>query len=150
MLDYDWTFFIEEPGRNFFPAVIFGFLFDEELAQEILVKKVETPRAEFLQDCATHLNVTTRRKWTSAKVDSILIVDERFYLQPFRWMLSTKLGGSLKGYLKTFYEDFRHEERVCEATLRVSCIWLLYTLKIFVPVQNVHNILGDNILVDNI
>ena len=106
MLDYDWTFFIEVPGRNFFPAVIFGFLFDEELAQEILDKKVETPRAEFLQDCATHLNVTTRRKWTSAKVDSILIVDERFYLQPFRWMLSTKLGGSLKGYLKTLYEDF--------------------------------------------
>ena len=106
MLDYDWTFFIEEPGRNFFPAVIFGFLFDEELAQEILDKKVETPRAELLQDCATHLNVTTRRKWTSAKVDSILIVDERFYLQPFRWMLSTKLGGSLKGYLKTLYEDF--------------------------------------------
>ena len=50
----------------------------------------------------------------------------------------------------TFRLHFRHEERVCEATLRVSCIWVLYTLKIFVPVQNVHNILGDNILVDNI
>ena len=25
---------------------------------------------------------------------------------------------------------------MCEATLRVSCIWVLYTLKIFVPVQN--------------
>ena len=50
----------------------------------------------------------------------------------------------------TFRLHFRHEERVCEATLRVSCIWVLYTLKIFVPVENVHNILGDNILVDNI
>ena len=41
---------------------------------------------------------------------------------------------------------FRHEEKRCEATLRVSYIKVLYTLKIFVPVQNVDNILGENIL----
>ena len=29
--------------------------FDEELVQEVLVKFVETPRAEMLQDCATQL-----------------------------------------------------------------------------------------------
>ena len=55
LLEYERTFLIEEHGRNFSPAVIFGFLVDKELAQEILVKIVETPRAELLQDCAPNL-----------------------------------------------------------------------------------------------
>ena len=53
------------------------FFFDEVLAQEVLVKVVETPRAEMLQDCGTQLSVTTRGKRTCPKLDSILRVDER-------------------------------------------------------------------------
>ena len=42
---------------------------------------------------------------------------------------------------------FDTRKRVCEATLRVSYIKVLYTLKIFVPVILGDNILGDNILI---
>ena len=42
---------------------------------------------------------------TGPKLDSILRVGER-YVGPFRWMLSTKLGKTLHGYLNTLYDEF--------------------------------------------
>ena len=74
--EHYWTFSIEEHGRYFSPAVII-FFFDEGLAHEVLVKMVETPKADMLQDCATQLSVTKRGKRTGPKLDSILRVDER-------------------------------------------------------------------------
>ena len=64
--------------KKFFSCSYFlGFFFDEVLAQEVLVKIVETRRAEVLQDCATQLSLTTRGKKTGPKLDSFLRVDER-------------------------------------------------------------------------
>ena len=63
-LEYDWTFSIVEHGRNFTPAVIFGFLYDEELAEDVLLKLSSFTRSQLLRDCSTQMNLTTRGSWT--------------------------------------------------------------------------------------
>ena len=73
-LEYDWTYCIVEHGRNFTPAVAFGFLYDEEFAKDVLFKFSTFSRAQLLCDCSTQMNLTTRGGWTGEKVEEALIL----------------------------------------------------------------------------
>jgi len=88
LLEYDWTFSIVEHGRNFTPAVFFGFVYDEEFSKDVLFKLFTHSRAQLLRDCSVQMNLTTRGGWTGESIAKALSTDES-YVGPLRWLLKT-------------------------------------------------------------
>ena len=117
ILGYDWTFSIVEHRRNFTPAVNFGFLYDEELAEDVLLKLSSFTRSQLLRDSSTQLNLTTRGRWTEEKVEKVLTTEEN-YVGPLRWLLKTETGEKLWNQLSEVYEQVRCHGRNANELLR--------------------------------
>ena len=103
-LEYDWTYSTVEHERNFTPAVVFGFLYDEEFAEDVLFKFSSFSRAQLLCDCSTQMNLTPKGGWTGEKVEEALITDEN-YVGPLRWLSQTETGEKLWLQLSEVYEQ---------------------------------------------
>ena len=123
LLEYDWTFSIVEHGRNFSPAIVFGFLYDQELAKEVLFTLSSFTRTQMLDDCSIQLNLTTRGLWSGKKLHNMLEVGG--YVGPLRWILSTQAGEKL-WELSSFCEEAKSSENQVSERLRseeYSLLW---------------------------
>ena len=124
LLEYDWTFSIVEHGRNFSPAIVFGFLYDQELAKEVLLTLSSFTRTQMLDDCSIQLNLTTRGLWSGKKLHNMLEVGG--YVGPLRWFLSTQAGEKLWKQLSSLCEEAKSSENQVSELLRSedhSVLW---------------------------
>ena len=125
LLEYDWTFSIVEHGRNFTPAVFFGFLYDEEFSKDVLFKLSTHSRAQLLRDCSVQMNLTTRGGWTGESIAKALSTDES-YVGPLRWLLKSKTGEELWQQLSQVYEQVRCHGKNVNTLLRSPPFYKLW------------------------
>ena len=107
LLEYDWTFSIVEHGRNFSPAILLCFLYDEELAKGVLFTLSKFTRAQLLEDCSEQLNLTTRGGWAGKKIVTALDSQKTTYVGPLRWLY--KSGNILWSQLSNLYDQVYSE-----------------------------------------
>ena len=113
-----------EHGRNFSPANVFGFLYNQELAKEVLITLSSFTRTQMLDDCSIQLNLTTRGMWSGKKLRNMLEVGG--YVGPLRWILSTQTGEKLWEQLSSLCEEAKCSENQVSERLRseeYSLLW---------------------------